>query len=258
MRWPWEMERSLADLAGKNTPPAPLSSGPTARANLTSGHDAAQRTRLLRRRCHDPVRRSWSQRREIARRFSMPARSAFDPETLVAHGPRARRGVGRVRGRRAGCAPSRRSPASAAPSPCASWRPCAPGSATRSACATSPCTSSRVADHPRYGMLAAVKPTGAARGRRTNRSARREASATRGCAHATSLPDRLSCPVSAASPSFACEGDTPRHVQRGRRRCKARSRTGKGEHDAQGPFDYVYLELGEARLRRRAAGHAGR
>jgi hypothetical protein len=46
----------------------------------------------------------------------------------------------------------------------------------------------------------------------------------------------------AAAPSFACEGDT-RVVFDQAATLEGTLKAGKGEHEAQGPFAYVYLEL---------------
>ena len=44
------------------------------------------------------------------------------------------------------------------------------------------------------------------------------------------------------APTFACEGDT-RVTFNQPATLQGTLKTGKGEHDAQGPFDYVYLAL---------------
>ena len=48
--------------------------------------------------------------------------------------------------------------------------------------------------------------------------------------------------IFAASPSLACEGDT-RVTFNEATTLAGTLKTGKGEHEAQGPFEYVYLEL---------------
>lgn len=45
-----------------------------------------------------------------------------------------------------------------------------------------------------------------------------------------------------AAPAFACEGDT-RVVFNETATLQGTLKTGKGEHEAQGPFDYVFVEL---------------
>ena len=166
-------------------------------------------------RCHHPVRQAWSQRREMRRRFGMPSRSAFDPETL-SHGPCAGRGLGRVRE--------------------PSWVRAEPEkSGIRRALALRIMGAVRVGQRNperlrdvalhvvegcgitravvRPHSLAAVKPTEPRRGRGTNGLLERRHRDKR-CAHATSLPDRLSAYLCSLA-VVGLRGRHARHVQRG-------------------------------------------